>query len=234
MNKFYKLPKALQWIIAICMTCLFLGLMSIWIYLNSLNSFWFLSLFLIAPLLQFLLTPIFTLLGLYKYLSPMLLVYGASDKKYDIHNGTSFDYLFVMKNVKSGLRWRSKMLGYYIEGLLVIIDKIERGELPETIEIRGSSYFFNERTAERMGFEIQKTGISEKVNIILNIIDLTWMYSKASGVFTIPNALKVKTATITGGKLVGRKTQLEDLFEYLNKKSPEANLMQIEDLSPAS
>lgn len=234
MNKFYELPKGIQWIISIIMASLFLGIMVIWMKFIALNPLWFLSLFLIAPLLQFLSTPIFTLIGSYKYLSPMLLVFGASEKKYDIHNGTSFDYLLVMNKVKSGLSWRSKMLSYYIEGLLVIIDKIEHGALPETVEIRGSSYFFSERTAQRMGFELQKTGLFEKVNILLNIIDLTWMYSMASGKFVIPNALKAKTARITGEKLVHKKNQLENLYEYLNKKPTVANMMHSENFSRRS
>ena len=65
------------------------------------------------------------LIGLYNYMSPMLLVFSASDIKYDLHNGTSFDYMFVISKYKSGKRLKGKNLDYYIIGLLQIIKIIE-------------------------------------------------------------------------------------------------------------
>jgi len=151
----------------------------------------------------------------------MLLVFSANDKKYDIHNGTSFDYLMVMRKVKPGVDWRKKMLSYYIEGLLKIIDKIEKGELPGTVEVRGSSYFFSERTAKRMGFKLQKTGLFERVNLLLNVIDLVWTYSMTHGKLKFPNVLKVQTAIISGEDLVKTKKRLENLYRYLVRDSME-------------
>lgn len=219
MNKFYKIPKLLQWIIAILFFILVFALMLWWLNLCKINILFYFLIFVFVPISQFLATPFLSLIGVYHYLSPMLFVFMPSQKKYDIHNGTSFDYLFLMKNTKAGIEWRNKILQYFLEGLLEIIDRIESSRLPKDIVIRGSSYFFSERTAKRLGFEIQKTGIFEKINIMLNFLDLMWMYSIAYGKFRIPNVFKVKSAEIEGKRLLLKKTEIENLYHYLKSKN---------------
>ncbi len=216
MNSFYRLPVWLQWSCAASMFLLSFFLIT-WT-MDQMNLFlWFLSWFIIVPIFQFTATPFFRLIKTYQYLSPMLLVFGANKKVYDLHNGTSFDYLFVMRKVK-GRIWRLTILGYYIEGLLEIIRRIENDELPESLTIRGTSYFFSKQTAQRLSFEIHPSGSFEKVNLFFNYLDLLWMYSMSHGKLKFPDLKMIKTAKTTGSKLVSNKTYLNKLHTHIQKQ----------------
>lgn len=175
-------------------------------------------LFLLAPVGQFLIAPGMKLLGVYRYVSPMLLIYAPSKKKYDLHNGTSFDYLFLYQTGKSKGYWQNRLLLYYIRGLLAIIDQIHQGNIPEKIVIRGSSYFFSERTAQKFGFTIENTGLFERINIILNYVDLVWMYSLAKSQLSFPRIGNVKTASTTGSILMEHASHLRKFEKILKQK----------------
>lgn len=84
----------------------------------------------------------------------MLLGYMPNDKQIDLHSGSSFYYLFVMRKWKSGIELRNRLLIYHLEGLINLIQLIENKSIPATVNIVGTSYFFNNKTLHKMGFEI--------------------------------------------------------------------------------
>ncbi len=219
MNKFYQIKIHLQWLIAILMLSLTMGLFLWWLDALSQNLLLVFFMPLMPTFLQFLLSPFFKLVGVYQYLSPMLLVYNANDKKYDIHNGTPFDYLMLMSSVKKGAEFRKIMLIYYLEGLLQIIEKLESKELPDTVMISGSSYFFSNRTAEKFGFSLSKTSSDVRFNLLINYLDLVWMYSLSNGKLTFPNLSNIQTATTSGKSLLSKKPELLALHSYLNRNT---------------
>ncbi len=216
MNSYYQLPIIVQWLLAILLAGLAIIIIGTWSDLLDKSFLYFPLFLLVIPIGQFAITPIMKLTGVYKYLTPMVLVFGASDKKYDLHNGTSFDYMMLMRNTQPGLPWRKKILSYYMEALLKVIEKIENKELPPTVEVRGSSYFFSDRTAEKLGFDLKKTGAFEILNLMFNIIDLTWTYSLAQGKFSWPNLRNIKTATTTGEKLVKNKPLIQAILKRVS------------------
>jgi hypothetical protein len=216
MNKFFDQPITVQWILALLMLLVLFSIFMLWIRLLA-DHLILLPLIILAPtLVQFFAAPIAKLVGVHTYLSPMLFVSNASDKKYEIHNGTPFDYLMVMTNIRPGVRFRNQMLSYFLDGLLGIVDKIEADELSESVIIQGNSYFFNARTARKLGFELSETSVAVRINLLINYFDLTWMYSLSRGRLSFPKIKDVQTGEITGACLVMNKEKLTRLNAFLN------------------
>jgi len=222
MNHFYKQPKILQWIEAILLLLVgFLPAVTLIEYGNS-NPIYFLLFIIYVPVGQFTFAPFFRLVGIYTYYSPMLLGYMANDKQIDLHSGGSFDYLFVMRNYKSGINLRNRLLLYHIEGLFKIIQLIENKNIPETVNVVGTSYFFNDRTLSKMGFEIVKPTLLYRLNLFMNFIDIIWMYSLAQGKLSIPKLWKAKKASISGTKLIENKKLIEEIYTLIRRKTTES------------
>lgn len=219
MNRFYDLPKQWQWTFAILLLIPLLVGFGFWLGLIAENFLWYVLVFVFTPVFQFAATPIMQLTGTYKYLSPMLLVYSPTKEQYRIHNGTSFDYLMVMTRKRKGVLLRNKILEYYLEGLLEIVRMLEAEELPTTVSVRGSSYFFSEYTVKRLGFELEEVTYVDKINMVINYLDLIWMYSLSKGRLTFPNLKNVKAAAISGADLLERKAQLEQIHGYLKQRN---------------
>lgn len=218
MNDFYKLPKALQWVLALFLLIAGFFPAVALIELGYEYPIAYLLFFLYIPIGQFSFTPFFTLLGVYRYYSPMLLGYMSSNTQVDLHSGGSFDYLFVMRNYKSGVELRNRLLLFQLEGLKKIIQLIEDKAVPESVNIVGTSYFFSDRTAKKIGFELIDPSLFYRINLFANFLDLVWMYSLSQGKWAIPKVWKAKKVQITGQKLLENKGQLEALYDKLSSK----------------
>lgn len=217
MNDFYKQPKALVWIESILFLLAGFFLAVLIIEKGSEQPFYYVAFILYVPISQFLYTPFFKLTGGYTYYSPMLLGYMANEKQIDLHSGTGFDYLFVFRNCKPGIEWRNKLLAYHLEGLLQLISFIENKQIPESVTIVGTSYFFNDRTLQKLGFQIEKASTYYRANLFINFIDLCWMYSLSRGKVSMPALWDAKKASIQGHVLVAQKEKLEALFGKVSR-----------------
>lgn len=141
-----------------------------------------------------------------------------SKKKLDLHNGTTFDYLINMKLKDKGIKARNKILAYFVEGLLKITDEIESGKIDSSLPIEGTSYFFSDSTAVRLGFRLHKPIYYYYFNFIFNFTDLFLMYSYSKGKFTIPRVFHIKRAVITASELCAQKENLQSLLNLLNRR----------------
>jgi len=215
MNDFYKQPKALVWIESILFLLAGFFLAVLIIEKGYDQPLFYAAFILYVPITQFLYTPIFKLTGGYTYYSPMLLGYMVNEKQIDLHSGTSFDHLFVLKNCKPGIELRNRLLAYHLEGLLNLISLIENKQIPESVTIVGTSYFFKDRTLQKLGFQIEKASAYYRANLFLNFIDLFWMYSLSRGKVSMPSLWEAKKARVIGSTLVVQKAKLEALFVKL-------------------
>ncbi len=217
MNDFYKQPKALVWIESILFLLAGFFLAVLIIEKGSEQPFYYAAFILYVPISQFLYTPIFKLTGGYTYYSPMLLGYMANEKQIDLHSGTSFDHLFVLRKCKPGIELRNRLLAYHLEGLLHLISLIENKQIPESVTIVGTSYFFNDRTLQKLGFQIEKASAFYRANLFINFIDLFWMYSLSRGKVSMPALWDAKKASIKGHVLVAQKEKLEALYGKVSR-----------------
>ena len=219
MNDFYKQPKILQWIEAILLLLFgFIPALAI-IEIGYSHPIYYLLLIIYVPVGQFSFAPFFKLIGVYKYYSPMLLGYMANDRQIDLHSGGSFDYLFVMRKCKSGIELRNRLLMYHLEGLLKLIELIENKSITETVNIVGTSYFFNTKTIHKMGFEVLNPSFFYRLNLFVNFIDLILMYSLSQGKFSIPRLWDAKKASISRAKLIESKKVIEDLYDKIKRRT---------------
>lgn len=179
--------------------------------------FYMLALILGLPLLQFLFTPILRLFRFYKYLSPMVLSIVYSKKNIELHNGTSFDYFLNMKWSDRGSRAQKILWLNYFYAFLALIEKVETGKTPADAVIKGHSYFFNNRTAEKLGFTVSPADSKWKWNSIFNGIEIICLYSYSQGKWAIPKLAEVKTAATTGEKLVSKKELIQNLAARFEK-----------------
>jgi hypothetical protein len=217
MNDFYKQSLFLQWFEAILL--LVIGFYPAILIIEMVYThavFGILFLFYV-PVGQFSTTPFFKLTGIYTYYSPMLIGYMANDVKIDLHSGGSFDYLFVMRKYKAGTEVKNRLLVYHLEGLLNIIGQLENNSIPKTVSISGTSYFFNERTLNKFGFELRKPSLFYRINLFANLIDLIWMYSLSQGRLSIPKLWKANKASISGSKLMESKDIIEGLYKKITR-----------------
>ena len=93
--------------------------------------------------------------------------------------------------------------------------QIEAKKLPETVVISGTSYFFSDRTMTKLGFKSVAPSAFYRFNLMVNMIDLTWMYCLAQGRFGIPKLWKAKKATIVGSELMRQKEFIVQLRSKL-------------------
>jgi hypothetical protein len=217
MNDFDKQPKYLVWLESIFLLMIGLMLGITIIDKGYSQPLFYLAFIIYVPISQFLFTPIYKLTGGYTYYSPMLLGYMANDKQIDLHSGTSFDHLFVLRKYKSGTVLRNRIMMYHVEGLLRLIQLIEEKHIPASVHIIGTSYFFSQRTLSNLGFQTEKATLFYRVNLFINFIDLFWMYSLSKGKLAIPTVWDAKKAKITGDALVVQKTKFEGIYQKLKQ-----------------
>jgi hypothetical protein len=210
----YQLPKALQWIVSILLMLVGFGIVAP----LFLKPYGLLLLPFIAPFFNLITVPFFRLIGYYKYLNPYVLSTVQTDKHYDLHNVFTFDYLLNFKWSDRGRYVQRMLLAHYFKALLTIVERIENGTLSPEVTIVGHSYFFNERTAKKLGFTLNKAPFFWVFNSALQFIELSYLYSFSQGKLALPKFWKVKRAEIKGSDLVAQKDTLEKLVSITMPK----------------
>ncbi|AHM59063.1 hypothetical protein D770_03980 [Flammeovirgaceae bacterium 311] len=221
-NSFYDYPLWVQWSVALLLLLCFLIACLGVVALILEDPLWALLTPLLIPVSQFTVSPLFTLLGLYRYLSPILHIYLPNRKSYELHHASSFDYLFLWQQLKHCPDRKRQILMYYLEGLINLIKLIEEKNVSPDVVIEGNTYFINKRTSQLIGLSLTRTGKFKKACLYLNFLDMLWMYSFTCKKLQLPSLSHSGYLKGNGHQLVANKHKLLGLYRRLKSANTEA------------
>lgn len=224
-NPFKHLPIALSWLIALAFGIALVGfvvgaiLTVTFVFGLPFNTFGFMVAVCVVNLLlpfwlllaDFLTTPLFQLLNVHTYYSPMLIATRIHGSRLAIHGGTLFDYVKHLRWVDRGGTAKRQVLGYYFQGMLALIKDIEEERIAGNTIISAKSYFFSPKNAERLGFTVKAKGLPCALGGILTYSMLILTYSYAKGRLSFPNLSHTVDAQILSSELVQNKEKLMKL-----------------------
>ena len=148
------------------------------------------------------------------YYSPMFLAEKEKNGIITIHGGTLFDYYFMIDRKLNGKQRTNLIMLYCLEGMINLIEKYEK-EPAHNVQVRGTSYIINERTANKIGLVKTKTNGGQQLILIFNYFNLMSSYSIAKAKLSFPNLGKTNSFQGEMVDLIDRKEYLISLKKRL-------------------
>lgn len=183
-----------------------------------------------SPILEsVLLTPLYSCIGRFKYLSP-LLIYTESNSELHLHVGSIYDYLINIERHEYGHKAQLKVLKGILDGLNELCKRTEQGELEPERAIFATSYFFNAKSAKKLGFKEDEANDLEVFNLYLSYFSLAIRLSMIKGKSEYPKLSEIKKIRTTAGELLKHKDAIERMLSHvetrLNRLNDEKLLCQ--------
>lgn len=212
-----RLPRALQWAIAIFMAAACIAVMGVIPVLALFDWRWlpvFVPAFFVFPALEgTLMAPLYTLAGRFRYYSPMLLATRRPGGGLDLHGGTLFDYVTQLRWRDRGPRAARIVSSEMLRGLLAVCAEVERGELAPDAPVTATSYFFSNRSLARLGFTVHDPPAAVRFNLQLAIVGIALRLSFTRGRIAFPDLRRIRQARTTAGALQARALEIQGLLE---------------------
>jgi len=148
------------------------------------------------------------------YYSPLFITEKEKNGKIIIHGGTLFDYYYLIDRNWEGRQRIRYILRHYILGLLKLSESFNEKEAEE-ITLEGTSYIFNERTAEKLGFQRKRTNLIQQFILTYNYLQILLANSLAKGKLSFPAIGRVNTYKANLSAVKKNKVYLQQLAEKL-------------------
>jgi hypothetical protein len=162
-------------------------------------------------ILRCLSTPLLRRLGLYRYYSARLMAMPAPSGL-QLHLGTSFDFLRA-KDVSP-----RDSLRHLADGLLAICAAVERGELPSSTVLTGTTYFFREATLRRFGLRPHEPGPLQWTLACVAWLETSLLLSLARGAPTLVRLERLFAVRFTAAELLKRRRSIEGCRRALERR----------------
>ncbi|RKS42503.1 hypothetical protein BC962_3261 [Gillisia mitskevichiae] len=193
-NRYFQLSKKQKWNTYIKLIITTLVILIPFFFI----SFYF-NIYFLAPIIFWIslsiIAPFFDMPSMIKseklrYESSLLISEKKKNNQITIHGGTLFDYYFVLNKDDNGKIRKNFILLEYLNGILKLM---ESNKEKLNLEIIGTTYILNQRTANKIGFKVQKTNTTQLIILILNYPNLVFTKSFANKNVSFPNLKNIKT-----------------------------------------
>lgn len=175
-------------------------------------AFLFLSIIL-WRLIRMLSTPIFKSLGLYIYYSPTFFLHKLTPRLYEIHIGTTWDYIRMDKISPKVLLLNMS------EGMVKIVDDIEQGKIHPNSKIVGSIHYFNPNSTEKFGFKHRNMNLFELLLFVFSYIETAILLSISYGKPMLPRLLNTRIHYAIAKDLIKYKDIYKAYYQRLNRSA---------------
>ncbi|MCH4824400.1 hypothetical protein ML462_14600 [Gramella lutea] len=128
--------------------------------------------------------------GKITYLSLFLIAEKEKNNQIIIHGGTLFDYYFSLDPHQKPKERKLLILAEYLSGILKLINSNQDNP---GINIKGTTYILNERTAKKIGFKVERPDMIQKIILVLNYPNLFVTKSFAEKKLSFPKLGTTKT-----------------------------------------
>ncbi len=159
--------------------------------------------------IRFITTPLLKYFGFYKYHSPLFMTVKVAPKLYELHLGTSWDFIFHPRINPSTLKIN------VLEGLLILCNKLENGEFPRDVVLKGNPYFLKSSSLSRFGFKDRKLNWFEYFTTLLSFPESTILLSISRRELKFANINNNRIVYINSTELLANKPIITLLLDRM-------------------
>lgn len=209
-----------RWLVAVALAVFYFALLGVAlfgiIHLSLLHPAFLpavvILIFLVAPLESLLLAPLYGLQGRFHYFSALLLVTKGEGGCITLHVGTLFDYAAFFCWRDRGATASRIAVGELLRGLLAMLDELSASEMDSSCEVVAASYFFSDRTLDRLGFRLRPAPPITVLNLLMAWLGVGLRLSFVRGRLALPRLANTREAYTTLAELRTRRSAIEALL----------------------
>ena len=131
---------------------------------------------------------------------------------YDIHLGTSWDFVTQSSNTK-------KIMEYIAEGLVNIASDIEKGKISRKTFFKGNTFYLKESTIERFGFKTRRMNLFETILFAMNYAELCILNSFAKRRIRLIPLTNVMIVMCRADEILQNKKKFEMVLRRLKSSN---------------
>lgn len=220
-HRFYKKTEKQQKTFWLKLTIIILGIFLPLIFLAFLKGYYVVAIAII-PLVISVIAPFYDVPTMYRkgrilYHSTLFLSEKPRNEILKIHGGTLFDYWFVINRNSSGYERRKFIINQFLSGLLHLIEKYEN-EGKDHFKVEGTTYILNKRTAERIGFRVQKPDVIDSLILFFNYFNILITSTISNAKLSFPRIKNIYTFETSFKELKENRQLIEQLKNNLGGK----------------